>query len=296
MTIAPCDLHLHTHWSYDATAPVEYYFSRAAELGLTHIAITEHHHMDSIGEVVETAKNYPMVNYFPAAELTVYCELGTFDIVCLGLPVTPTPELQQVFDIYHQWQRDYGDALSAGFTGAGYPYSREERQMLLQQYRPEKAIALQGITHVQYVRQGEYLISKGFFRDLDEYYASMKKMDLPHYPDADIVIPAVHRAGGVAIIAHPINYFERDNRKRMDALRERLNLDGIECAHPEVPPELTQLYRNYCRKHKMLSSAGSDRHTIPVDIDPKHPGQVGSHIGEPEWLTEILERVTAFHG
>ena len=39
------DFHLHTQWSYDASAPVEFYFAEAARLGMTHIAITEHHQM-----------------------------------------------------------------------------------------------------------------------------------------------------------------------------------------------------------------------------------------------------------
>lgn len=37
--ISSFDFHLHSEWSYDATAPVEYYFAEASRLGLTHIAI-----------------------------------------------------------------------------------------------------------------------------------------------------------------------------------------------------------------------------------------------------------------
>ncbi|MBR2374212.1 MAG: PHP domain-containing protein, partial [Lentisphaeria bacterium] len=57
------DFHLHSEWSYDATAPVEYYFSEAAKRGMSHIAITEHHQMDSLPDVLAAAKKYPMVNY-----------------------------------------------------------------------------------------------------------------------------------------------------------------------------------------------------------------------------------------
>ena len=37
---APYDLHLHSYWSYDATAEVEAHFKRARELGGRYIAIT----------------------------------------------------------------------------------------------------------------------------------------------------------------------------------------------------------------------------------------------------------------
>ena len=37
---AQYDLHLHSYWSYDATAEVEDHFKRASELGVRYIAIT----------------------------------------------------------------------------------------------------------------------------------------------------------------------------------------------------------------------------------------------------------------
>ena len=115
--------------------------------------------MDAFPEVVEAAKKYPMVNYIPAAELTVHSPKGSFDMVCLGLPQVPTPELQQVFAAYHNWQRSYGDAYCALLCFEGYYYSRADRKMLLQRYRPQKTIEVQGITHVQNGVQNDFLIN-----------------------------------------------------------------------------------------------------------------------------------------
>ena len=47
-TPAQYDLHLHSYWSYDATAEVENHFKRARELGVRYIAITDHHLMDAL--------------------------------------------------------------------------------------------------------------------------------------------------------------------------------------------------------------------------------------------------------
>ena len=69
------------------------------------------------------------------------------------------------------------------------------------------------------------------------------------------------------MIAHPAGYFRQTDRRRMDALREECGLDGIECAHRSVPPELTAIYRQYCREHGLLSTAGSDCHE-PEDLLP----------------------------
>lgn len=298
---ASFDFHLHSCWSYDATCSVETYFAKAAELGLSHIAITEHHQMDSLPEVVAAAEKYPMVSYIPAAELTVHSPLGTFDMVCLGLPKVPTPELQQVFTAYHNWQCNYGDALCALLSVEGYPYTRAEREMLLKRYRPQRTIDLQGITHVQNTIQNNYLISeKKFFANAEEkgnaIWNAKCGIKLPNYPEYDFVLPAVKRAGGLVFIAHPHGYFNKNDLARMDALREMLDFDGIECAHTSIPHELTSFYRQYCLDHGLLSTAGSDTHSVPGDAFQFCKDCVfANHIGEKRYIEEILERIPAFH-
>ena len=296
--ISKFDFHLHTCWSYDATAPVEYYFAAAEAAGMSHIAITEHHHMDSFAEVQEAAARHPGVAYIPAAELTVYTEVGTFDMVCLNLPVNPGKELLDVFEMYHQWQRDCGDASSYAFTTAGFPYTKEDRLMLLQRYRPQKAIDVQGITHVQGGLQRDYLLNeKGYFKDADTMYDLRMKYPVVHYPEAEKVIPAVKRAGGLVFIAHPQGYFNGKDLKRIEELRERLDFDGIECAHTSVDAEHRAFYREYCLKNGLLSTAGSDVHCAPGDkYKWGEKCKLGVHGGEERYLEEILERVQCFRG
>jgi len=284
------DLHLHTEWSYDATAPVEAYFRMAQAKRLRALAITDHHLMDGYGEVLAAAAKYPEVGYLSGGELTVHCDLGNFDLVCLNLPRRPTPELDELWAIYRNWQRAYGRALSENFCARGFPFDDEARLKLLRTYRPAKAIAAQGNTHVQFAALWHYCVEQGFCKDVEEYRALRKSFtDMPHYPEFDEVIPRVKRAGGVVILAHPVGYFLTDDRKRMDHLRELFTLDGIECAHVSVPPELVVLYRDYCEEFGLLSSGGSDLHT-PVEE------QFAAHPGPERWLDEILERVEIFHG
>jgi predicted metal-dependent phosphoesterase TrpH len=290
---ASFDFHLHTYWSYDAITPVEMYFRLARERGVKYIAITEHHQMDSFPEVQEVAREYPDISYLPGAELTVHSPLGTFDMVCLGLPPVPEPELQSVFATYHQWQRDCGDAYSDCLTAAGYPYTRAERLALLRRYRPEKTIQVQGATHVQNKVQLDFLLEeKKYFPSRDALIAVLRSFTFPPYPEYSAVLPAVKRAGGLVFIAHPSNYFERNNVRRMDELREMLQFDGIECAHDMVPPELTVFYREYCLKHKLLSTAGSDCHSFEgaaYRFGGTH--EFGRHIGADTWRDAILERI-----
>ena len=284
------DLHLHTEWSYDAENSIEDYFRIADEKKIRTIAITDHHLMDGYDEVLEVAAKYPEVGYFSGGELTVHCELGEFDLVCLNLPRRPTPDLVDLFNIYRNWQIAYGHALSENFLRRGFPLDDAARMELLKSYRPAKAIAKQGNSHVQYRALWTYCVEHGFAKDKDDYNAKRETFtDMPDYPEYDIVIPAVKRAGGVVLLAHPKGYFLTNDLKRMDYLRELFSLDGVECAFGSCPEELVRFYREYCRKYGLLSSAGSDLHSSITE-------RYANNFGEECWLDELMERIELHHG
>ena len=287
-TFATYDLHLHTEWSYDALAKVEDYFKLARERKTRAIAITDHHLMDGYGDVQKCHEKYPDVHFFAGGELTVHCPLGTFDLVCLNLPMQFTPELEELWKTYRAWQVSYGHALSVFITGKGYPFDDDARYKLLQTYRAPHILAIQGNSHIRYDTMCKECIRLGMYKDAKEFrqfYSSLTNM--PNYPEYDYVVPIVKRAGGVVIIAHPYDYFEHDNLKRMDELREMLQLDGIECAHPSIPEAATDFYRDYCVKHGLLSSGGSDLHQGPYDDFAKL-------YCKDAWLDEIIERVKMY--
>jgi len=298
---ASYDLHLHTCWSYDATNEVESYFRQARERGMRCLAITEHHNLDSLAENLPVAARYPNIRFIISAELTVHCSIGPVDLLCYGLPRQPAGKLAAVLEDYHQWQRDFGSAISRGMIAAGHDFGDDERLKLLRTYRPERAIAFQGNTHVQVERLRQHFRQMGFTTNQPESFDQLmaradELVPRPHYPAAEKVIPAVKAAGAIVVIAHPAHYFQNNDLKRMDTLRTELSLDGIECAHPKVAPELTTFYREYCCRHGLVSSGGSDSHDpsnlgLETDSEFSRSVRFGVHRGAPEWLDELLERL-----
>ena len=133
--MATYDLHLHTNWSYDAFSDVEDYFKLARKKSTRAIAITDHHLMDGYDQVLECAAKYPDVGYISGSEISVSCEFGAIDLVCLNLPRRLTPELETLFEMYHNWQIDYGSAISANFCRLGYAFDDSARMELLKSYR-----------------------------------------------------------------------------------------------------------------------------------------------------------------
>ena len=168
---ASFDFHLHSWWSYDACAPVEYYFRRAEELGLRAFAITDHNNNDALGEIRKAAQHYPEVGFVSGAELTACTPYGQLDLVCLGLPLEPTPEFVQLQKEYRAYNQNMGDAISLLVEKMGHSYTREERKKLLEQYRPGFTLDVQGITHVRNEIQAEYMVKKSVVKTRAEFYS-----------------------------------------------------------------------------------------------------------------------------
>jgi len=286
------DLHLHTHWSHDGEADGDVYFRRASEIGVRCIAITEHFHMDSQPELQTLARQYREVRLIPAAELTVRTSLGQIDLLCYNLPAKPTGELAELIELYRESQRLRGSAVSQAMQKLGLPYTDQQRQEALESYRPPHIIEKQGLTLVKNCVQRNYWLRKGYIDKPEQYVPLLRKklpslVEVTQLPSAEQVVPIVHRAGGLIVIAHPQGYFANTDVRRMDTLREECGLDGIECVNGEkVAPAMSVIYREYCLKHGLLSTAGSDCHSNGA-VEEKF----ARHRGDPAWLDELLERI-----
>lgn len=298
---ASYDLHLHTCWSCDATAEPEMYFRRAREIGVRLMAITDHNNFDSTREVLAEAEEYPEIRIIIAAELTADTSIGSVDLLCYNLPLVPTDKLARAEEWYMQWYRDRIDALSKGMEALGYKYTSKERAEILQSYRPERVLAKQGTdTPVRSGALRKYFLENRLVASEEEYDTLMAKLKSvvrePSPPPAGKIVPAVKEAGGLVVIAHPAGHFLGDDVSRMDTLRKEIEFDGIECAHPKVAPELTAFYRAYCRRNGLVSTGGTDSHhpenilTTPAERSYTAKNKFACHIGEDNWIEELLER------
>jgi predicted metal-dependent phosphoesterase TrpH len=80
-------------------------------------------------------------------------------------------------------------------------------------------------------------------------------------PPAD-AINAIHAAGGLAILAHPVRLECPDGTELRAAVRrlKDLGLDGLETLHSEHEPQDTALYTQISQELGLLVSGGSDYH------------------------------------
>lgn len=106
------------------------------------------------------------------------------------------------------------------------------------------------------------LLHRGAVTTLEDAFTRYIGDDGPAYVPHHRVSPAdaialVHRAGGVALLAHPGRY---DNYRPLLEALIPLGLDGLEVYYPDHTPAMVRELRAAARKHDLVISAGSDFH------------------------------------
>lgn len=105
------------------------------------------------------------------------------------------------------------------------------------------------------------LIEKGYsynIKDAFKQYLNSEKLGNINadYPDLEEAVEIIKNAGGAAIIAHPGRlYFDEE----IDEIR-KTGVDGFECVHPSHTYEKQLFYSEFCDKHSLLKTGGSDYH------------------------------------
>ena len=106
---------------------------------------------------------------------------------------------------------------------------------------------------------------------------------------AEEVISVVHRAGGVAILAHPGSY-RWSWRRCQEGIRTLadLGLDGFELVHPSYTSNARKKFKGLIDEMGLLPSGGSDFHGPPVGTT-----RLGEYAVSLQWLEALREAATS---
>jgi predicted metal-dependent phosphoesterase TrpH len=100
-------------------------------------------------------------------------------------------------------------------------------------------------------------------------------------------IDLVHRAGGVAVLAHP---FINQVHERIDELAE-MQLDGLEIYHYSHSKQQAKELKRMAKRHGLLPSGGSDFHGRS-----EHEGEIGAEQIPIEFLDGLKRRAADIRG
>lgn len=110
----------------------------------------------------------------------------------------------------------------------------------------------------EYTESLNLFIRKGLMNPESDFFVESSDIPKPMYKD---VINVIHKAGGLAFLAHPFEYRLDDPINFIDELRKEAELDGIECFHPSAETDnRINILIDYARKNNLFISGGSDFH------------------------------------
>lgn len=238
------DLHTHSYFS-DGTLPPEKLIEGASEAGLELIALTDHDTLKGLPRARAEAERLG-VPFLCGIELEAEYE---DQLHILGLGVDP---------------RDRGLCALIALQDARRTERNEAMFDLLERagmdVRPFMKEARGAVTRANIARG---MLEAGFVSSINEAFRSYLGRGKPFYvpqahPGPEEVIDAIRRAGGVSVLAHPMN-MAVDHRALFDELRA-CGLWGAEAYYGTADSETVEYFCALAREYRLRPTCGSDFH------------------------------------
>lgn len=258
MPTEKADLHIHTTASDGLYTPQEIIDS-ALQVGLSHIAITDHDTVDGLLSL-NTDSHAQKLSVIPGIEFST--DLPAHEVHILGYYIDiHSQPLRQQLDILTQDRRLRVGRIAEKLAALGYPISQER----------VLAIA-QGATSVGRPHVAKVLVENGYFSSVAEAFSQVLNAGKPAYVShfkltPEQVIRLITQAKGVPVLAHP----GLVGNDALVAAVIQQGIRGLEVYHPMHSKAEIAKYLNLARQYKLLVTGGSDFHGIPA----RYPASLG---------------------
>ncbi len=251
LLMKPIDLHVHSIYS-DGTLTPSQLIDTAIDTGLAAMAITDHDTIDGIPEALEYAKT-------KSFELISGIEFSTFfekkEIHIVGLFIDHTNKAFNHELITQRKSREEKNIkMCKKFEEIGIHISYEE---MLEWY------AHSVITRAHFA---DYLLKKGYVHDRNEAFSRYIGDGKPCFVERNKMLPEraielIKKAGGVAILAHPILYHLGNEQmtKLINYLCQH-GIDGLEAIYSTYSMSDQIQMQKLASRYHLLISGGSDYH------------------------------------
>jgi len=138
----------------------------------------------------------------------------------------------------------------------------------------------------------EALVNEGLVNSIEVAFHKYIGNHCPAYIPKSVIRPPeaidlIHRAGGVAVLAHP---YINDMHKYVPSLVD-LGLDGLEVFHYSHGKQDTQALKRLAGRYGLLLSGGSDFHGRQ-----EHEGEIGADPVPVEYLDRMKDRAREIRG
>ncbi len=248
------DLHMHTNYSDGRMSPKEL-MDLCRKHKYLDIAITDH---DDIGGYLSAKKLAQVygINLIPGLEISSNYEGQEVHILAYHFDYD-NKVLIELLNYIKNSRMERGAEIVENLQDAGVKLNFKE----LADNTGESGIL--GRMHIAraIMQQFPKLTINHIF---DKYLGEKSPYYVPKTtPNYDEVIPMIHKADGIAIIAHP---HLLNNISIVYGLIDA-NLDGIEVYCPKAANYYVNLFEELVKQRGLLATGGSDFHGEPTDIE-----------------------------
>ncbi len=271
------DLHIHTTASDGSWSPSEV-VAHVRQAGVRLFAVADH---DSLAAVPATAglARQAGLSFLPAAEVSALTNGTVLHILAYGADPSDAP-LNQMLQANRERMNWLNEETLRRLVRAGYPLD----MAAYADYRPDPS------------RGGwkalNFLIDTGLCRDVQDFFARIYVGPIrppnPDFPHPAEVAAVIRAAGGLPVVAHA-GMSLRPQEISAATLAPLLAFDiaGLECYSSYHDPATTATCLDFCARHDLLVTGGSDCHgsfagrtlgVPPVDIRDLRLGPLEARI------------------
>ena len=259
------DLHTHSYYSDGLLSPKDI-VRKAVNAGCIFFSLTDHDTLEGL----EEAKKYAEISnltFINGVEISAQHHSQSIHIVGLGI----NPNEKVLIDGLkknNQFRVDRAKKISEGLGKVG----------ILRAY--EKARALSKTDYITRTHFAQMLIKENICSNMSSVFKRYMTGKKPGAVKGEWALSAevinwIHRAGGLAILAHPLRYKMTLNKlKKLVKDLKFLGLDGIEVVNSFSSADDIRVSKMIADENEMLYSGGSDFHgwndqTIELGNIPK---------------------------
>lgn len=269
------DFHMHSVYSDGIKTPKEL-LRHALDCNVSMMALTDHDEIDGI-KALRTAQE--QLDPEKTIKIINGCEFSADykdkSIHILGYRFDETnKEIRDFIEYFKSKREERIDEIIRRCNNAGYFISKDE---LLKKFPKTQAY---GRPHI-----GQLLIDGGYAKDINDVFKDILRKDSPCYvPKVKVEVPyiidIIHKAGGLAVMAHPKLVTSDEYVVEMLAY----DFDGMEVYHTKHNDDDVKRYKALAKEHNLFITGGSDYHGIPG----KAPDQFGDYLVSAENVSEFI--------
>lgn len=248
-----CDFHMHSVYS-DGSESVESIFKEAKKQHIDALALSDHDTVFGIPEAASWSKWYA-IELIPAIELTACEENLKFHVLGYGINYLEPELVAYSTTMLKQLNKKTLKQIKLiQAQGIAIP---EEVFWEEAQGKPLYRAKLLGIlAKYGWIKEEEIMERiKPWFGEGGCYYVPEEII----YPGYEEIVKMIHRAGGVAVLAHP-EKVKKKNESLYYTLITHPMIDGLEVFHPSNSLEVQEALLKICQERSLLITGGSDYH------------------------------------